>query len=282
MESIFRSKETEKVFDDKGVVSVFFSNQDFIVALRVKFDLLLKKHGIQVKDEYFFSTFELSKSFKEDIQEVFLALLNPLLDELFINYKILAVIAQIKPNSKNSEIGIHQDLTVLDESLYRSITFWIPLTDSTMENGAIRVLEGSHKYFRSYRTHNMKDQFSRIKDFVKRDATSYACKAGEALAINASAIHFSPANLSSTNRYSIALSIVPKKASIELGYINENNFIDVYKVPDNFWLLYNNFNKERMGRPFFGVKVKTVNKEEDIEYSLKDYSLFERIVVDLK
>lgn len=253
---------------------MFFSDAAFIDELRKLFIELHPQWNQPDGPGYYFSVFGGNLDYRRKIFDTFYPLIQPHLDNIFSDYKVLAIIAQIKGVSNDSAVTIHQDLTVVDESRYAACTFWIPMIESTLHNGAIRALKGSQRIFRGFRTHTMDYQFGKVQEYIREMSETYPVKQGEALAFDPGTIHFSGKNYSGVPRMSLAVSVVSKDAPTELGYFDKQkgaDEIEVYSVPENFWYLYNDFNAEREQRPAFGSLNRKVANAFKKEYETGEF-----------
>jgi hypothetical protein len=185
---------------------------------------------------------------------------------------------QIKGVNSESAVGIHQDLTTVDENVYGAATLWIPLNPSKLSNGAISFLEGSHNCFRGYRAHTANNyQFQYVEQFVFKNSTPYTTELGQALVFHPGTIHYSPQNISSEPRLSIAVSIVNTEAKPQIGYLNKSELpwrMDLFSVPDDFHYHYSDFKTERYERPSFGSFIGYLDQEIVNSY---DKRLFQKI-----
>lgn len=233
-------------------------------------------------DGYYVSMFGDNPEYYKQVYESFLTVLKPILDETFFEYKIPVIVAQIKGTSTQGTVNIHQDLTVVDESKYRSYVLWIPLEDSTPNNGAISFLEKSHKVFRNYRLHNSKYLFKEPEEFIKDNSIQYPIEAGQALIFDPATLHFSGANTTNHPRISLGVEIVSKDARMQILHApkidSDLTNADLYEVPENFWLHYQSFSTERKLPPRFGTKIKTIENVRLKPYSLAEFqSLYSQV-----
>ncbi len=273
--SIFINTDLQKAFDEKGVVKCNFIDRNIIEQLQKIFDELHPVKPEVMQSGYYFSVFGTGQKYMQEIYNRCTPLLLPYLEKNFTDFKVVAVIMQMKGKGENSIINPHQDLTVVDEEKYSSVNIWIPLTDSVETNGPLFFLEKSQFAFRNMRCHTSNYQFGNVQDYITKNATRYLAETGEALIFDPATIHFSPPNISDKPRASIAISIVSKEAPLEIFYYDKKNTpevaIEKYSVPDNFWYLYQDFSKEREQRPGFGKKAGTANHFFVEPYSKEEF-----------
>jgi ectoine hydroxylase-related dioxygenase (phytanoyl-CoA dioxygenase family) len=80
---------------------------------------------------------------------------DPAMDGTFHQFKKLGSTFLCKAPGEAGKVGVHQDWSVVDEDKYYSATIWVPTVDTTEENGALRVLPGSHKFYKGLRSPNI-------------------------------------------------------------------------------------------------------------------------------
>jgi ectoine hydroxylase-related dioxygenase (phytanoyl-CoA dioxygenase family) len=130
---------------------------------------------------------------------------------------------------------IHQDWTVVDETEFASITCWVPLIDTTTQNGAFQVIEGSHLFSDALRGPSLPVAFEGqdLSCFLK----TIPLKKGEAIIFNHALIHASHSNLSEKERVAVTFGLTHKDASLLMYYQKENG-VEQWQMPDNMFLEY--------------------------------------------
>ena len=111
-------------------------------------------------------------------------------------------------------ISWHQDGTYWGLDTTQVTTAWIALTDSTIENGCMRVLAGSHKnrifpHTETYAPDNLLSRGQEVQVEVKdEDAIDVVLKAGEMSLHHVNIIHGSNPNRSSGKRVGFAIRFI--------------------------------------------------------------------------
>ncbi|MDC0304005.1 phytanoyl-CoA dioxygenase family protein [Flavobacteriales bacterium] len=273
--SIIRDSSIANSLNELGVAKFELAETDFIDKLHDCFEALHPERNKTMNSGYYFSIYGGGKTYHQSIYDSFLPLLTDTLNGIFQKYKVLAIIAQVKGLGDNSKVGVHQDLTVVDESKYRSCTLWIPLMDSTLENGAISFLESSHLGLRNYRCHNIEYLFDNVENFIFDNSQPYPISKGQALLFDPATLHFSGSNVSQLPRISLAVSIVDEKAPEEILYYDKKKPFDGsatrYSVPTNFWQQYEDFEAERSQPPAFGTLIGTTQGVRILPYSKNQF-----------
>lgn len=262
-------KDKKRVFIDQGDQDKLnqdgFVIVDFLSETEVKelLDLYDELHPDGVSG-FYTSTFSKDVNYRDrvdrEIQRVMLRRIN----ELFQDYKIYCGSYIVKAPGEKSELILHQDMTLVDESIYTGMNIWIPLVDLTKENGAIEVLPKSHRLFKTYRGASIPDIYDGIEKSVRSLMQPCYLKAGQAIIFDQSIIHYSPPNLSDKVRPVINTFVTHKDASIKIYYwdrTSEKRQVEVFDQADDFMINFQNFGHDIFSRPSIGQSAGFVNYE---------------------
>lgn len=159
-----------------------------------------------------------------------------------------------KHADKNSELGVHQDMSLVDESKFMGVNIWAPLCDTNEKNGALFLIPKSHRLFPTYRNANITNIYDKHYHLIKKYMQPVFIKAGEAIIFDNSILHYSPANKSSQIRIATNVFVTHQEARITIYYHNqENNKIESFEQEDDFFTKYTQFgNDSNMHRPEIG------------------------------
>jgi ectoine hydroxylase-related dioxygenase (phytanoyl-CoA dioxygenase family) len=119
-------------------------------------------------------------------------------------------------------ISWHQDGTYWGLSSTQVTTGWVALTDSTVENGCMRVVAGSHRrrilpHTDTYAEHNLLSRGQEVQvDVTDEEATEVLLKAGEMSLHHVNIIHGSNPNRSDGRRVGFAIRFITPDVS-QLG-----------------------------------------------------------------
>ncbi|MBI1286609.1 MAG: hypothetical protein GC178_03430 [Flavobacteriales bacterium] len=258
MREIIIDNKTQRNLRDLGVGIIDGPLRFPTTELRAAFQRLHPELNEMMRSTYYVSMFGNGKTYYRTVHNTFHAILKPYLDQIFEHYKVPVIVAQVKGVGSSSAVNIHQDLTIVDESNYRSYVLWIPLEDSSDTNGTLSFLEGSHRVFRNYRVHTAHYMFEESEHYIIEHARKFLVEEGGALLFDPATIHFSGLNTSGKPRLSLGMEIVDSSAPLEILYDSPDADIgnmDIYRVPENFWLQYECFERERELPPSFGEKI---------------------------
>lgn len=214
------------------------------------------------KGGMFYSVYSENTDYRLHVHQTINQILGSLYDELFLDYKIVISSFIIKVNGPDSEFGLHQDSTGLDELKYSPISVWIPLQDTTVENGCLAVVPQSFKLFSPYRGISFPEPYHEVQDEVKHYLQPIDLKAGEVLLFDNRLVHYSPPNTSDQARVVVMSGIFPKEAKIISCYKdleNRPDQIEIFEQKDDHLLTFKNFFHNCTCRPETGEMIQKVN-----------------------
>ncbi len=255
MARIFKDDNRQQQFELKGFVVIPFLSPSETLALSE-----LYSNEIKETPEGFYST-----SFSNDtvVKEKLIAGVDKIFDEkiksTFEAVKKLGSCFLNKSPGPQGEMPIHQDWTVVNEPEFDSLTIWVPLCDVNEKNGAMQVVEGSHRYSDALRSPSLVNPFLDVQTEVRKDLESIAMKAGDALIFSQALLHASPQNKSSNQRLVVTYGLIPSSAQMYFYHKNELNLVEKYEVEIDFFQRYNT----QIGQPpSTGKKVAEFNYNE--------------------
>lgn len=250
---VFKDETLQTSLNTNGFVVVDFLNEEEI---KILLDLYQRKHPNGVTG-FYTSTFATDKEYRKEVDQLIQSQMLRGINHYFDNYKIHCGSFIVKGADEKSQLKMHQDMTLVDESIYTGINIWIPLIDLTTENGAIEILPDSHRLFRTYRGASIPDIYDGIEGEVHKLMQPKYLRAGQAVIFDQSIIHFSPANKSGKVRPVINTFITHKDAGIQIYYWDKNdrNEIEVFHQEPDFMTNFDNFGHDIFSRPKIGKSV---------------------------
>jgi len=184
-------------------------------------------------------------AYKAKIHETVERVMGPALESHLDRQHALSFSFANKWSSEKSSFGLHQDISVVDETKHRSVEVWCPLVDTDEENGQLWVVPGSHKWRSVNRPiHRDRPPFWGVKErIVARHSVPLPLRAGQAIVFDHATYHFSYANRSDQPRLTAVCDLRPEEAE-HVHYVRpqDSDEIDVYAISDRFWVEVNPFN----------------------------------------
>lgn len=247
---IFKDQNVQDQFNDNGFVVLEFLNETEIEYIN---QLYNKLHPDGVTG-FYTSTFAKDTDYRKIVDEEIKHLMKRGLEKYFIDYKVYCGSFIVKAPGQKSELILHQDMTLVDESRFTGTNIWIPLIDLTTKNGAIEVLPKSHRLFKTYRGSSLPDIYDGMVAEVKTLLRPCYLKAGEAIIFDQSIIHYSPPNLSEEVRPVINTFVTHKDASIKICYWDKKtpDAIEIFDQDEDFMVNFQNFGHDIFSRPSIG------------------------------
>jgi len=250
---IFKDPEHQALFDKQGFVVVPLLNEEEIKHMDQLFDELhpnLPESGFYAGS--YSGDFDYKKRVSEEIKVVF----KRAYDELFVDYETFGGAYLFKMPAPDSDLFIHQDWTVVDESKHVALNVWVPLCDITPENGPLMVLPGSQ--YSSYpvlRAPTMRYFFDHDYEQAMDQLVPMVVKAGTAVVLSQSLVHYSPPNTSDKIRKAITSGVKTKDAQMIFHYKDSeriDDMIEKFEMDDDFFIHFENFFEDIYKRPMVG------------------------------
>ncbi len=282
--NIFKDATLQQQFDEQGFVKIQLLDENDIKILTEEF---YKFHQHIEINSFGASSFINNKEEKLEIRDKLYPIFLPHFEKIFQDYTYFGSSFLYKTPGKNSDLSPHQDWTIIDEEKYIAINIWTPLIDTNENNGTLYVVpkSQSQKLF-SLRAPTLPFYFQKYFDTVIKCGIPTNAKAGEAIILNQSIIHYSSSNNSDTLRIAITSGVKSKNAPMLFHYKNENNEIEQYEMQEDFLLSFDDFKKDIYQKPKNGKLKKTVlaskfkvSKSNFIEQFGKDrFSFWDKIL----
>jgi len=141
------------------------------------------------------------------------------------------------------EVPLHQNWAFVDEHKCSSVSIWCPLVDSNEENGTLQLVPGSHKRFGEIRGPMIPWELENIKNEIINDfLVPMNTKAGNAVLLDDSIIHYSAINKTNALRLTIQLILIPEEMPSIHYHMNpaiSNEDVNVLEVDHEFYMKFN-------------------------------------------
>jgi hypothetical protein len=199
------------------------------------------------------SDIDYKKKASDEIVKVF----SSAYERLFTDYAPFGAAFLYKVPGANSELAAHQDWTIVDEQKNVALNCWVPLCDVTIENGPIMIMPGSHyDNFNVIRSPTLPFFFSGDDEMVIKELIPMEVKAGTAVILNQSVIHYSPQNKSNKIRKAITAGIKSAGAQMYFHYkVPDKDELEVFEMEDSFLISFKDFVNDIGKRPYLGKSI---------------------------
>jgi hypothetical protein len=252
--SIFASEVDQINFEKMGYVVI----PDFLKLEEVQLlsDIFDELHPVLPAEGFFSGSYSTDFSFKKKVSEKIKEVYQRAYGAYFVNYTPFGGTFLVKMPTENSDLFIHQDWTVVDESKHVALNVWVPLCDITLENGPLMVIPGSHyANYPTLRAPTMRYFFDHDVETAMRELEPILVKAGTAVVLNQSIVHYSPPNRSGSIRKAITAGIKTKDAQMIFHYLDPEkpaSMIEKFEMDDDFFIQFDDFFTDIFKRPAIG------------------------------
>jgi hypothetical protein len=173
-----------------------FLDADAVARGRAAFAEAAERLGRPLGDRWFPTILLPEEDVRAFLTEALAALVLPGLEAVVDPdvWELLRVDYSVKPATPASELGPHQDFSLIDERSALSLYLWIPLEDTDAANGTLHVVPGSHRFANRIRAQHVPAYFDDVLDLVRDEAVRLDCRAGDLVVMVAGVVHFSPPN----------------------------------------------------------------------------------------
>ncbi|MCB0508065.1 MAG: phytanoyl-CoA dioxygenase family protein [Chitinophagales bacterium] len=255
MRTVLNDTNLEAEFQKNGYVIIPFLNDTEVQSLRTQyFDTLSQSGGlIQSEDAgiqdmitYDFTFIDKNIDYKRLVFDVITQAFAPHVKKYLANYT--PIIANfIRKKTKNGEVPLHQNWAFVDEAKCTSVSIWCPLVDSNEANGTLQVVPGSHKRFGKVRGPMVPWELENIKHkIIEKYLVPMNVKAGQAVILDDSLVHYSAINQTDDLRLAIQLILIPeeeKSIHYHMDASKHKNKVEVLEVDREFYMEFNPWKK---------------------------------------
>jgi ectoine hydroxylase-related dioxygenase (phytanoyl-CoA dioxygenase family) len=241
--NIFLSDNNQSFFDKNGYIILPYaepSEIDKLISDLKKTDakgtrFLGYQENFHHKHDMHSTFWDTDMRYREEIYEELTSFFATAKNKFLTNYKFAQANVFIK-YPKSGYIAPHQNLTIVNEDKYTSLSFWCPSIDTQKSNGGMLVVPGSHKKFITYRATNFSwPLFDQFNNYDNDLWLSLQVKKGELLIIDDSIIHITGLNKSMEERWAFHALLIPEEAEpfiCEADYKRGKMLLK--KIPDGF------------------------------------------------
>jgi hypothetical protein len=197
-------------------------------------------------------------------------IIAPRLGELLDDYRFLGAGFRVKQAGPHSALPQHQDPTMVDEERYWSMNVIVPIVDTTPDNGALRVVPGSHRTMPKLRSLDLQD---RAETFAPHELTdplveTVPMRAGDAIFYLNALLHGSGPNMTTQERPLVMGTLLSRDTPMTVYFRSPHNprILERYEVPDDYFNRMENFERDHKLRPTIGRRVEDVEDTYDFSY----------------
>ena len=251
---IFQDADLQKAFDKDGFVQISLLEPEDIPLLRGLFE----KYMPDPPAGFFSSSYLTDFSEKKEISEEIVKIMLPRIARVFKNFRVFGAAFLSKNPGARSEMPMHQDWTLVDETEHVAVNIWSPLQDANQQNGSLQVLPGSHAFLPILRAPTLPFFFEPYQAEIRQNLRNLVVKATEVVVLNQAVVHASPPNLTTDCRMAITTGLLSADAPMRFLYQAQPDTLEVFDMEDDFLLRFENFHEDIFRRPSFGKSQGTI------------------------
>ena len=252
MNPILKDANHQQFFEKNGYVVLPILEQDKVEQLKSYYNnsaIASEKH-----EGFHVSMDSADKDFCRATRDFVWSLVLPEMEKYVSNFKPFVASYTAKEPSPRGIVPPHQDWSFADgeQEGNCSITCWIALVDTTLDNGALGVIPGTHRLMQNHRPSPspqtpvpLANHMFELFPFTQL----VEMKAGEMLMFDNRTFHASPPNIAQNTRLAVGIGITQKDAQLIHYYLKPNGKKDTllkYQVDEEFFIQYDNARLSKM------------------------------------
>lgn len=233
--SVLRDADADAELRRRGLVVVDLLNSDELARLR---DAILGIYRGERTGQHY-TLLSTDMDYRHSVFDTVPELLDTHAQRLFDDYVFCASSLAFKWPGEDAVLGPHQDISMVDETRFRSYNLWVPLVDTDVHNGAVRYLMGSHRVLDNLRTMPSVPNWFEFDafDIDLDEFEPVPVRAGQAIVFDHAMLHGSGPNLSDEVRPAVIAAYRPAEAQLLHYFVPdmERPEVSVYEADDQFY-----------------------------------------------
>jgi Phytanoyl-CoA dioxygenase (PhyH) len=195
-------------------------------------------HQHEKVERFYASVHNPNTDFRERMNAEIQKILRPHLELILDESEALGASFIAKPQGNPGILPPHADWNIVDERLYRSYNLWIPLVDTTVENGAVHIIPGSHAWLDYFRGPGIPNPFEPHKLDIWEAMQALEMQAGTAFLYDHRLLHASPVNQTPELRLACVMGVKPQAAAMRY-YHGQGKLVSEYAANPAFFMTQN-------------------------------------------
>jgi ectoine hydroxylase-related dioxygenase (phytanoyl-CoA dioxygenase family) len=256
---VLQDDKLEQEFQEMGYVTVPFLSKEEVAYLTDEYfstrknskgSLLANEADFDTDSEitYDFTFIDRNSDYKREVFEIISKAFDKLANGYLNNYKPI-IANYIFKKQNGGEVPLHQNWAFVDERNYTSVSIWCPLVDSFRENGTLEMVDRSHKRFGEIRGPMIPWEVEGIKEhIIENHLTPMNIKAGEAVILDDSILHYSHNNLTGGLRLAIQLILIPAECESihhHRDVKGDKDHVHILEVDQDFYMTFHPWKKPK-------------------------------------
>ncbi|MBK8672732.1 MAG: phytanoyl-CoA dioxygenase family protein [Bacteroidetes bacterium] len=232
--------------NEKGYIILPFLDETDLKDIKAIYEKYINPKEIVYKDNMFMTSWSLDPKIKIGVSSELKTILDEKCKLYFENFKSTNQLFSIKKENTKKIFPLHQDWSIVDESKYLSLNFWIPIQDTDSKNGAIKIIPQSHKLNNYIRGAGyLFPNFESLNKDISPYLFTTDLKKGEALIFFQRTIHGSHPNKTNNVRNALCFSIYDKDARFQTYFqATKNDPLEIHFPDEDFMFKYDDLQKD--------------------------------------
>jgi ectoine hydroxylase-related dioxygenase (phytanoyl-CoA dioxygenase family) len=253
MRTIFRCEDDERFFRHNGYVVFDLLDapaiKEILSFYAAEFETTRAVYPFAKSLPYYISIFDQDNEHKQRVDSLVSRFVTTKIDALMFDYEVFYSNFMIK-FPRDGEIEAHQDFNFVDESKHTAFNLWCPLVDTSIENGGLFVIPGSHLVFRTQRGPNLPKALTQYNQLLRRYAKFISLREGQAIIFDHKLVHYSPPNNTDHTRVAIQSVLKPRESpALQYYFADDTREVQAFQVDKEFILATNLWDTGPVTRP---------------------------------
>jgi len=269
----FKDAKLAQSFTENGYVVLPLLDHDAVIRL-ISFYRSLH-HTYKTEFGFHVSIDDKNPVFIEKIHDRVMEICLPKLEEHLFDFQAFSGRFLIKEPNRHGIVTPHQDWTFVDEKQSCSAIVWIALVDVDLQNGALGVLKGSHRFDTGYRATPL-PLFKMPYDEYANELFPYLelvpMQAGEAMIMDNRLIHGSPPNTTKKDRIVAGFEVARKGAALLHYFLSKKagqHRVLKYQIDKSFFYHYSNAKLKTLYEA--GQEIRNYTVTEILDYCVSPW-----------
>lgn len=186
---------------------------------------------------YYLSIMHGDVTLRSQINDLVLKHIDPLVHNAFTSAQVLTSSIIIKP-AHTGQFTTHMNWSCTKRLDHSAFTLWIPLHDTTFENGTLKIFPRTHTFFNAPVPVNVRDQyFASFTEFINRHEQykPIEVKKGNILCFDERIVHGSDINKTESPRVVLQV-VITHKPDGTYFFLENDGWMEAYAVNREYFI----------------------------------------------
>ncbi len=254
--AVLKDESLQQELNREGIVQIPFLSAEALAGLTNLYHTMHPQTPVGPIKGFYVSVHSPDLAYKLKIQDDINKIISPFCQLYFKDYTCVNTAMLVKSASPESELIFHQDWNAADETKFASYTLWIPLIDTTIENGTLFAAKRTHRLGPTYRSASLPSVYANIGSTIAKYLVPFEVKAGNAVLFDKAILHQSPPNFGKVVRPTVVSTVIHATAPyLTYAFAGESkNEIEAYRVANDYMQHYKSFFEDSVNLPADAVK----------------------------